>query len=492
MHTFFRPSRLLVAAAVVAALVAPAASPALATGQTCGGTGGVTTVTGSLADGATYEFQCPAGDWNGTLFLYSHGYVVPGSANPAQDVGDPVTGGWMLAHGFALAGSSYATTGWAIAQALPDQIQTLNVFGRTYGRPDQTIAWGHSLGGIITAGLIQQYPNRFTAALPMCGVLSGGVATWNTALDSAFAFQQLVAQGTGLQVVNITSPATNLDVAEQAAAVAQATAAGRARLALSAALADTPGWYTSLSAQPASTDYVAQEANQYLWATQVDFPFAFDFRANLEQDAGGNPSWTTGVNFAQQLRESADYREVVALYKAAGLSLQGDLRTLNSAARISADPQAVAYLARNISFDGDISIPVLTMHTTGDGLVVPENEQAYAAVVRRAGNARLLRQIFVNRAGHCAFTPAETITAVQVLLNRVSTGRWDTSALQPASLNAAAAALGPQYNIFTAQGSTCPVGSPVDGVCATAPAFIAFRPTRYLRPFDLAFRYRRY
>jgi pimeloyl-ACP methyl ester carboxylesterase len=487
-----KSSRLLVAAAVAAALICPGASPALAAGQTCGGTGSVTTVSGSLGDGATYEIQCPAGSWNGTLFLYSHGYVVPGSANPAQDVGDPVTGGWMLAHGFALAGSSYATTGWAIAQALPDQIQTLDVFDGSYGRPDQTIAWGHSLGGIITAGLVQQYPGRFTAALPMCGVLSGGVATWNTALDSAFAFQQLVAQGTGLQVVNIASPAANLQIAEQAAAVAQATPAGRARLALSAALADTPGWFTPLSAEPASTDYVAQEANQYLWATQVDFPFVFDFRANLEADAGGNPSWTTGVNFAKQLRESVDYREVVALYKAAGLSLRGDLRTLNGAARISADPSAVAYLARNISFDGRISVPVLTMHTTGDGLVVPENEQAYAAVVRRAGNARLLRQIFVNRAGHCAFTPAETITAVQVLLNRVSTGRWDARALQPASLNAAAAALGPEYNIYTAQGSTCPVGSPVDGVCATAPAFVPFRPARYLRPFDLVFRYRPY
>ncbi len=492
MHRFIRPSRLVVAAAIAAALISPAASPALATGQTCGGTGSVTTVTGSLSDGATYEIQCPAGPWNGTLFLYSHGYVEPGAANPAEDVGDPVTGGWMLAHGFALAGSSYATTGWAIAQALPDQIQTLNVFGRSYGRPDETIAWGHSLGGIITAGLVQQYPNRFTAALPMCGVLSGGVATWNIALDSAFAFQQLVAQGTGLQVVNITSPAANLEIAELAAASAQATAAGRARLALSAALADTPGWFTSLSAQPASTDYTAQEANQYLWATEVDFPFAFDFRANLEQDAGGNPSWTTGVNFTQQLRKSADYREVVALYKAAGLSLRSDLRTLNRAARISADPNAVAYLSRNISFDGRISIPVLTMHTTGDGLVVPENEQAYAAVVRRAGNAALLRQIFVDRAGHCAFTPAETITAVQVLLNRVSTGKWNAAALQPASLNAAAAALGPQYNIFTAQGPTCPVGSPVDGVCATAPAFVAFRPASFLRPFDLAFRYRRY
>jgi pimeloyl-ACP methyl ester carboxylesterase len=486
---FVRPTRLTVAAVIATALIAPAV-PAMAASQTCGGTGTVTTVNGTLGDGASYEIQCPAGGWNGTLFLYSHGYVAPGSPNPAQDVGDPVTGAWMLAHGFALAGSSYATTGWAIQQALPDQIGTLNVFRRTYGRPSQTIAWGHSLGGIITAGLIQDYPQRFTAALPMCGVLAGGVATWNTALDSAFAFQQLLGSGASLQVVNISNPTANLKAAETVAATAQTTAAGRARLALSAALADTPGWFTSLSAEPAATDYTAQEANQYLWAAEVDFPFAFDLRANLEQDAGGNPSWTTGVNFVQQLRESADYREVAALYKAAGLSLRADLRTLNQATRISADPRAVAYLARYISFDGRLSMPVLTMHTTGDGLVVPENEQAYAQVVRRAGDSRLLRQIFVARAGHCAFTPAETITAVQVLLNRVSTGRWDTPALGAASLNSAATALGPGYNIFTAQGGTCPVGSPVDGVCATAPAFVRYEPHPYLRPFDLRSRHR--
>ncbi len=478
-----RPARLLAAAAVVAAVVSPAAASAAR--QTCGGTGTPTTVSAALPDGATYEIQCPGGSWNGTLFLYSHGYVVPGTANPAQDVGDPATGAWLLAHGFALAGSSYSTTGWAIAQALPDQIATLNVFRRAYGHPSRTIAWGHSLGGIITAGLIQRYPSRFTAALPMCGVLAGGVATWNTALDSAFAFRQLLAPAAGLQVVNITSPQANLGIAETAAAQAQATPAGRARLALAAALGDTPGWYTPLSAQPAKTDYSAQEANQFLWDTRVDFPFVFDFRANLEQDAGGNPSWTTGVNFSAQLRKSADYREVIHLYKAAGLSLRTDLRTLNTAARISADPKAVAYLARNISFNGNISVPVLTLHTTGDGLVVPENERAYRAVVARADNRSLLRQVFVSRAGHCAFTPAETIAAVQVLLNRLQTGKWDAKALRPASLNAAAAALGPGYNIFSAQNGTCPQGAPVGGVCATAPAYIRYRPTRYLRPFDL-------
>jgi pimeloyl-ACP methyl ester carboxylesterase len=488
--------RLAVAAAIATAIAGSAVVPgmagvsAMAASQICGGTGSVTTVNGTLSDGATYEIQCPAGGWNGTLFLYSHGYVAPGSPNPAQDVGDPVTGAWMLGHGYALAGSSYATTGWAIQQALPDQIGTLKVFGSTYGRPRQTIAWGHSLGGIITAGLVQDYPKRFTAALPMCGVVAGGVATWNTALDSAVAFQELLASGTSLQVVNIGNGVSNLQTAEGVAAAAQTTAAGRARLALSAAMADTPGWFTSLSPEPAATDYSAQEANQYLWATEVDFPFAFDLRANLEADAGGNPSWTTGVNFTQQLRKSADYREVVALYKAAGLSLRADLATLNRATRISADPKAVAYLARYISFDGQLSMPVLTMHTTGDGLVVPENEQAYAQVVRRAGDSRLLRQIFVARAGHCAFTPAETITAVQVLLNRVRTGRWDSRALTTSSLNGAAAALGPDYNIFTAQGATCPVGSPVDGVCATAPAFVRYKPHPYLRPFDLRARHR--
>jgi pimeloyl-ACP methyl ester carboxylesterase len=429
-------------------------------------------VCGKLGDGAIYTLEVPH-NWNGALFLYSHGYVTPGSALAAADVGDPVTGTWLLGHGYALAGSSYATTGWAIQQALPDQISTLNVFDRQVGTPARTIAWGHSLGGIITAGLIQDYPGRFTAALPMCGVLAGGVATWNAGLDGAFAFQQLIDPS--VQVVNIANPTANLTGAEQAAAAAQQTAQGRARLALAAALGDEPGWFTPLSPEPAAGDFATQEFNQYLWDTRVDFPFGFALRAELEARAGGNPSWNTGVDYYRQLARSANLREVIALYRAAGLSLRGDLATLNRAPRVSADPSAVRYLAQNISFTGDISVPVLTMHTTGDGLVIPENEQAYASVVRRADNARLLRQVFVSRAGHCAFTPAETITAVQALLGRLATAHWDDEALQPTSLNAAAAGLGPADNIFFSGGQ----------IVATPPAFTRYRPPRYPRPFDL-------
>jgi len=140
--------------------------------------------------------------------------------------------------------------------------------------------------------------------------------------------------------------------------------------------------------------------------------------------AGGNPSWNTGVNYAADLVKSVDFKEVKALYQAAGLSLTKDLLTLNNSPRVKASPKAEAYLIKNISFNGNISVPVLTMHTTGDGLVVPENEQAYRSAVDRAGRGNLLRQVFVHRAGHCAFTPAETVTAVQTLENRLATGRW--------------------------------------------------------------------
>jgi hypothetical protein len=475
VHSIRKYAPVMAAAALLAAglgTAAPAlASPAL---QACGGTGAATTTAGALADGATYEIQCPGGHWNGQLFLYSHGYVTPGGANPAQDAQDPVTASWLLSQGFALAGSSYATTGWAIQQALPDQVATKKVFSQDFGAPARTIAWGDSLGGIITAGLIQDFPRQFSAALPLCGVLAGGVATWNTAVDAQFAFRQLVDPS--VQVVNISSPGANLAGAEAAAAAAQKTPAGQARLALTAALGDTPGWFTPLSPQPAAGDFTAQEQNQFLWESEVDFPFAFDFRAELEGRAGGNPSWTIGVNFAQQLRESSDFAEVKALYQAAGLSLNADLATLQRAKPIVASPKAVSYLARNIAFNGEIRVPVLSMHTEGDGLVVPQNESAYQQVVARDGNAGLLRQTFVSRAGHCAFTPAETVSVIKVLLNRLSTGRWDGAALQPAALNASAAALGPQFNIF---------GTSATNVVPVAPAFQAFAPGPYQRPFDV-------
>ena len=447
----------LVVSLVIAAL-ALVTAPVSASAST-------TTHAGTLPDGATFLIEVP-GNWNGTLLLYSHGYVTPGSANPARDAGDPLTHDFLLNAGYALAGSSYAHTGWALQEAIPDQIATLNTFATLVGKPSRTIAWGHSLGGIITAGLLQTNPERFDGALPMCGVLAGGVAVWNEGLDGEFVLKQLLAPASSLQLVRITNPGANLNLAEQILAAAQQTPQGRARIALAAAVGDLPGWFSAATPEPAANDFATQEANQFQWLTQVDAPFLFALRAELEFRAGGNPSWNTDVNYARQLERSIDRSEVATLYQQAGLSLKDDLVALGEAQRISADPAAVKYLTDNIVFNGELGgKPVLTIHTTGDGLVLNSDEQAYRSVVEAAENGRLLRQAFVHRAGHCTFTPAETIAALHALVSRLDTGRW-RDVTSPASLDAAAAALGPALNL-------------------APPSYIRFEPAVFLRPFDL-------
>lgn len=462
---------LVTAAAVVAAMLGSATEAAAATPPGCTGTT-VMTCTGTLG-GAAFKVEVPS-NWNGTLALYSHGYVFPGGQNPARDVGDPLTGAALLSQGFALAGTSYSATGWALQQAFHDQINLLDNFSAITLRPAprRTIAWGHSLGGIITAGLVQLNPNRFAGALPMCGVLSGGVSAWNKALDSAFVFQVLAAGGDPrIQLTHLTDPLGNLTAARQDAQAAQQTPQGRARLALSAAVGDLVGWFDTFSAEPAAGDFAAQEQNQFLWSANVDFAFLWPGRAELEARAGGNPSSNTGVDYAEQLERSIDSREVRALYREAGLSLEDDLDTLARAPRIAADPNAFAYLRQFITFNGQIHVPVLTMHTKGDGLVQPSNEQSFAADVREDGNDRFLRETFVDRAGHCAFTPAETLAAFQTLVHRIDTGRWGATT-GPDAMNELAAGQGPLNVLFRS-------GTPVP----TSPAFFHFVPPVELRPF---------
>jgi hypothetical protein len=69
----------------------------------------------------------PSG-WNGTLFLYSHGYVAPGGDKVAVAAPGVDATAWLLGHHFAIAGSSYSSNGWALEDAFSDQVALLDYF----------------------------------------------------------------------------------------------------------------------------------------------------------------------------------------------------------------------------------------------------------------------------------------------------------------------------------------------------------------------------
>ncbi|GAA0470378.1 alpha/beta hydrolase [Paractinoplanes deccanensis] len=420
--------------------------------------GPVEHVEGVLPSGATYIFDVPS-PWNGTVLLYSHGYTPKGAPNPAQNAPSPAVREALLAGGYALIGSSYADTGWVLEQALPDQVATLEVFGRQFGKARRTLAWGTSLGGMITTGLLERYPARFVGGLAMCGLQQGGVANWNNTLDPLFALRTLLLPGADVPLVRLgdqTTATASIAALTGALQAAQATPLGRARTALAAALHNIPAWNDPALPEPAPGDYETAQRNQAR-ALGTTIYVGLSWRQEAESRAGGNMSWNTGVDYARMLARSSLRAEVKALYEAAGASLEADLKTLAEEPRISADPRAVAYIARNLSFTGRLSDPLMTIHTTGDALVPVQVQSAYREAVR---SPALLRQAFVHRAGHCTFTVGEILAALRTLENRVGSGRW--SGTSPEALNALAASLD-----------------------TATPAYVHYRPAPYPRPFTV-------
>ena len=421
-------------------------------------------VEGTLASGATYVMDVPAG-WNGTVLLFSHGFRPKGVPNPAQNVSDPATRDLLLDDGYALIGSSYATTGWAVEHAVPDQLATLDAFTARFGAARKTLAWGQSYGGLVTTRIAERHADRIDGSLSACGLVHGGVANWNNTLDPVFALKTLLAPDAEVPLAGFkdqaaaTAAATTLS---GAVTEAQTSADGRARIALAAALHNIPGWNNPAQPRPAPDDWNAQQANQYTAVQGLLGTAAFSWRQDTETLAGGNSSWNTGVDYAKLLRTSSAYEEVKGLYKAAGRSLKTDLKTLNKAPRVKADKAAVDWMSRTSVFAGRLKKPQLTIHTTGDALVPVQTESAYLRAATAGGSRHLLRQAYVDNAGHCTFSPAEQLAALDTLENRVDTGRWGDTGAQ--ALNSRAAQADP-----------------------TTPArYLDYRPTPYLRPYDLA------
>ncbi len=422
---------------------------------------------GELPSGSQYLIEVPE-DWNGTLLLCARPLPTEPGDPPWGD--DDALLAAFRSRGYALAGSAN-TIFWPLERAFADQIPLLDLFDGAVDRPERTVAWGPSIGGIMTAGFVQLLPERLAGALPLCGNLAGAVGIHNRELDIAFVFHRLLAAERPLELVNISDPPGNLELARTILEQAKQTPAGRARLALAAAVGNIPGWQDELSPEPAPDDVDARLAAQVKWMEEIGLLVYFLLRAQVEQQAGGNPSWNVGVDYATQLGESIGRAQVDRLYGTAGLDLVEDLHVLAEAPRIEADPAAVAYLERHIVFNGQLGgVPVLTVHSDGDGLVTPDNETAYADVVAWAGEDAFLRQVYVHRGGHCTFTIAETLTALDALMSRIETGSWP--ALDITKLNAAASALGPERNVLSS-------GDPAE------PAFAEFTPPGFLRPHDV-------
>ncbi|KAA9165598.1 alpha/beta hydrolase [Amycolatopsis acidicola] len=393
--------------------------------------------TGTLPDGATWVADVPDG-WNGTIILYSHGF----GPLTAQDAPDDATRDALLDRGYALVGSSYSgPSWWALDSAVRDQFDSLRALENLIGQPRRTLAWGTSMGGLVSALESEDGGHRIDGTLTTCGLVAGALNLDDYQLNGEYALSHLLAPDVPVKLVNYDSTADATAAAATLAGVvggAQASPQGQARTALGAALFNAPTWFTGAT-PPA--DYHEQEAQQAQQLTSFVLGFMMTGRYQVELAAGGNSSGTAGVDYRAVFARSSHAAQVRALYREAGLDLDADLAKLTRDANIHADPVATVRLARTSMATGRLRVPELDIHTVADQLVPVEQENWYGHQVAAAGSASRLWQAYVQASGHCAFTTAETLAALNALEHRVQTGQWDGET-EPAALNAATGGTG--------------------------------------------------
>src|SRR6266545_3166258 len=277
----------------------------------------------------------------------------------------------------ALAASNYRTlAGVVFAEPLEDQVALLDWVDAHVGWPRQVITW----------------------ATPAVGCSR---RCWPNAIPTGSTGRSRCAGRLVASAPSSTSPWTS----PSRSGPCWPQAATWSLCASPTPMPPRRGWTRSSRAlYPRPDDVTGQVAEQALYDTIVYTDFWTTLRQDLERRAGGNPSWNTGVDYGRQLDHSSQSRLVRRAYDEAGL----DLERLAAAPRIGADDGAVGWLAQ-FTPTGRIRVPVLALHATGDGAAVPEHERRYAQQVRHAGDQDLLRQLFTERGGHCAFTPSELI-----------------------------------------------------------------------------------
>jgi hypothetical protein len=419
---------------------------------------------GVLPDGGQWVADVPS-DWNGTLILFSHGFL----EQAPEDSPDPTTQAHLLDKGYALAGSSYQTTGslWALDSAVRDQFETEAAVEKSVlpSKPKLVIAFGESMGGLVSALEDQDADGRLNGTLTTCGIVAGGVNLENYQLDGSYAISALLAPIEHIQLVDYQTEAqAALAGAElqNAAQQAQNTAQGRARLALASALYNVTTWTaTDLQGEdfnplvtpppgpPPATAYNEQEQEQhetqYARGSIIE-PFIETGRWTIEQAVGGQPAWDAGVNFAKLLAESPYRTEVEALYQEAHLDLDADLSKLTAGANIKAQLPALQNLINTSVPTGKLQVPELDIHTIADPLVPVQQENFYRNTVDAAGDGQLLRQAYVEAQGHCNFTPPEYIAGIEAVLYRVRAGQKIQAAHPSATKHARATKRRPTKN----------------------------------------------
>jgi pimeloyl-ACP methyl ester carboxylesterase len=352
---------------VVALIVLPAGARAQAIPGEC--------TRGLLPSKALSLICVPALGWNGQLVVYAHGYVAPGLPLDFYQLttpdGTPIPP-LVQSLGFAFATTSYRQNGLAILEGAADVRELVAAFSASHPAPTRVHVAGISEGGLVATLLAERSPNTFSSAVAACAPIGNFRLQVNYIGDFRVLFDYFFP---GL------IPGSAIAIPPEVIALWQSLYVPT----IGAALQAHPPRALELmrvshaAYDPADFTTVVRTAINILTYNIIS-------TNDASLKLGGNPY---GNRFTWYFGSS------------------NDLRLNLSVRRFAAAPQALRAL-EPYETNGDLRIPLVTLHTTADETVPFAHELLYLPKVDGSERGRFV-PIPINRYGHCAFTANELL-----------------------------------------------------------------------------------
>lgn len=348
--------------------------------------------------GAGYRIEVPE-NWNGDLVLYAHGYAGEGLELIVQET--PIRL-WLVSNGYAWAASSFSRNGFDVTTGAQDTHALAMRFNGIIGRPNYTYIIGHSMGAQIAAVMVEQWPKTYDGAMPCCGTL-GDYEIFNYKMDF-----NLVAQALSGVFLDFPVPEDYIE-----------TYVPQIKQNLG------PFFPIMLNQQG---QYLKEVTKIISGGERPVFELSW-----LLYNLGAMPFILPDVLFLEGMRDgtvprspgfAGDNTDTVYQFDT-DPALTPDEQALNdSVLRVARDPQSVTPngLSNMPVINGNITVPVLTLHTLGDLMAPFSMEQIYAERVDANGASDLLVQRAIRDFGHCFIFDPELIAGFMDLVNWVENG----------------------------------------------------------------------
>jgi hypothetical protein len=356
-----------------------------------------TVLTGTTPSGANYTIRVPEG-WQpgGPLVMVNHGYSFDFdndvSSGPLVDV--------QLAQGYAVAASGFRTGGWALFDAIDDNWELYQRFVQLVGEPGTVIAAGGSMGGLVSLKQAEdrRFVDRIDAVYALCPPAAGSRA-WEAGFDLKLGYDAICQGVGGGEFPRGDEPlpwVLNLaDIPEDLSDLSLGSPMLRAlsRIQQCTGLLG-PSWLRTPPQRDRLADLKRTSGIDDEDFLALNLGYAIFGLADLVRGpaklAGSNPFDNLGVSYTR------------------GLGPFRDPAFESRLSRVAREPFATVRLRESSDLRGAGRAPIVSLHTSGDQLTIPEHQETLRALYPPS---RLLSAIVSEtQPTHCEFSRAELVS----------------------------------------------------------------------------------